>query len=111
MLRKCRLCLQEKPLSEFNDNGRKRAKENRCRDCIKAAEWLRRELKKNAPPKPEVCQCCGKETDKLCIDHCHDSLEFRGWICAPCNRGIGQLGDDIQGLEKALEYLKKSLAN
>lgn len=105
--RECRLCNQYKTLEHFSSNGRKNAVENRCKECIKLNAWIRRELKKTAPPKPNKCECCGKQTDVLCIDHCHNSLEFRGWICAPCNRGIGQLGDNIEGIKKALTYLEK----
>lgn len=107
MGRLCRICNTLKPISEFRENGRKFAVENRCKDCISAAAWLRREIKKSAPAKPDNCECCGKKESKLCIDHCHDTLEFRGWICEPCNRGIGQLGDNIIGVQKALNYLQK----
>ena len=55
------------------------------------------------------CAICAKEgTDEelLAIDHCHDSLEIRGLLCRTCNAGIGLLGDTIEGLERALAYLK-----
>lgn len=103
--RKCRICLQYKAESSFRENGRKIAKENRCKECINKAAALRRELKKKAPKKPDHCECCKRPCQKLCLDHCHKKLSFRGWICEPCNRGIGQLGDDIEGLVNALNYL------
>tara|TARA_A200000159_G_C7239023_1_gene303691 strand:+ start:39 stop:185 length:147 start_codon:yes stop_codon:yes gene_type:complete len=42
----------------------------------------------------------------MVCDHDHNTLKFRGWICDPCNMGIGKLGDDLEGIEKALAYLK-----
>jgi Recombination endonuclease VII len=57
-------------------------------------------------PADGLCQNCGAEA-RLVLDHCHQTGEFRGWICDPCNVGIGQLGDDIEGLERALAYLKR----
>ena len=51
------------------------------------------------------CQICGKKT-KLCVDHCHDSNEIRGLLCKPCNTGLALLGDSIEGIKKALKYLK-----
>ena len=105
--RTCRICLQSKPEDEFSENGRKRAKENRCKPCVNAASAVRRKLKKTAPPKPETCECCGQKTEKMCLDHCHDALTFRGWLCESCNRGIGQLGDNIEGLQRAINYLSK----
>lgn len=53
------------------------------------------------------CQVCGK-TEELCYDHCHDTMKFRGVLCRGCNRSIGQLGDTVEGLERALAYLKKA---
>ena len=47
-----------------------------------------------------------KETDKLVFDHDHKTLEHRGWLCHPCNQGLGLLGDDIQSIRKALTYLE-----
>ena len=105
--RKCRLCGELKHESQFSDNGRKIAKENRCKDCRRSSTIILNDLKKNAPPKPKNCECCGKEAETLCLDHCHQTLKFRGWLCELCNRGIGQLGDNIEGLKRAIEYLNK----
>ena len=38
-------------------------------------------------------------------DHDHETKEHRGWICGNCNTGIGKLGDNISGVQKALDYL------
>jgi hypothetical protein len=42
------------------------------------------------------------------MDHCHVSGRLRGILCATCNKGLGQLGDTVAGLEAALAYLKKT---
>ena len=107
MPRQCRICLSFREESEFSSNGRKLAVENRCKECVSRSAKIIRGLKKISPPKPKRCDCCNKEADKLCLDHCHKTLRFRGWICPPCNRGIGQLGDNIEGLQKAMNYLRK----
>ena len=59
---------------------------------------------KSAAPRPENCQCCGKQTD-LVPDHYRGTPKFRGWICRACNLGIGKLGDNIEGVTQALNYL------
>jgi|ERR1700677_1814308 hypothetical protein len=55
-----------------------------------------------------VCACCLKpfeEGSKPYIDHDHDTEEVRGLIHVGCNSGLGLLGDDIEGLQRALNYL------
>jgi hypothetical protein len=47
---------------------------------------------------------------KLHIDHCHATNKVRGLLCMPCNVGLGMLGDDEEGLTKALAYVKGELA-
>ena len=61
-------------------------------------------LRKTAPPKPEVCECCGKVPYKWCLDHDHEDNSFRGWLCEGCNTGIGKLGDDFQSIVNAMNY-------
>lgn len=44
----------------------------------------------------------------LYIDHCHDTDRVRGLLCLTCNAGLGMLGDDEDGLETALRYLRSN---
>jgi len=44
------------------------------------------------------------------IDHCHETNKIRGLLCMPCNVGLGMLGDNEEGLLKALKYIKGELA-
>lgn len=48
-------------------------------------------------------------TKSVHVDHCHETGKVRGVLCARCNLGIGRFGDNIRGLERAIEYLKRSL--
>lgn len=52
------------------------------------------------------CPICGKKATRLQIDHCHRTGKVRGLLCARCNRALGQFGDSIKGLMKAVNYLK-----
>jgi hypothetical protein len=63
------------------------------------------------PPSAQ-CECCGRtQKRRLALDHCHETLVFRGWLCSLCNLGIGKLGDSVQGVEQALAYLKRAAAS
>ena len=71
---------------------------------ITLEEYLELDAKRDMP-----CEICGKTDIKgLHIDHDHKSKQIRGMICRMCNHALGMLGDDVSGLEKALDYLKKS---
>lgn len=54
------------------------------------------------------CQICeipeAKCSRKLCMDHCHKTGRFKGWLCVKCNLGLGYLEDH---LEQAIIYLSK----
>ncbi|KKM91648.1 hypothetical protein LCGC14_1226370 [marine sediment metagenome] len=54
------------------------------------------------------CYVCNvKENEKkLHMDHCHETGEFRGWLCSGCNRIIGFAKDSPERLEAAAEYLR-----
>jgi hypothetical protein len=41
----------------------------------------------------------------LCLDHCHETGAFRGWVCSPCNTGAG-IADSIERLEKRIAFLE-----
>jgi hypothetical protein len=44
------------------------------------------------------CDCCGRHESqfkkRLAIDHCHDTGNFRGFLCQCCNHAIGLLRDN-----------------
>lgn len=52
------------------------------------------------------CQICGVETT-LCLDHCHQTNEVRGFLCSDCNLGLGKFKDNISFLENAIKYLER----
>lgn len=58
-------------------------------------------------PRPATCECCSKPKP-LQMDHDHFLGTFRGWICSGCNTSIGKLGDDIAGVQRALDYLQRN---
>ena len=102
----CVYCAKEKPLSEFqNHPGYKDKLDIRCNCCIKSRKKIVEDLRKTAPSKPEACECCGKKGITLVLDHCSIKNTFRGWICGNCNKGLGMLGDTMEGLLKATNYL------
>lgn len=111
----CIKCKQEKQMSSFRicrlykDTRSGEYIRSECKDCEKLASRQLAQARKNAPSKPERCQCCHEKTDYFVLDHDHQTGKFRGWLCRNCNQGIGKLGDNIKGLQKAMKYLTESL--
>lgn len=78
------------------------------RERTRSRVYQRRNLPEPTRPVPEACELCGNLPRRrvLHLDHDHISGEFRGWLCTTCNTGLGKLGDDINGLQRAMDYLK-----
>lgn len=112
-VRVCSKCKEEKPLACFayntsgsdgfdKDGYRKRRPE--CTACTKKSSNAKNKTK--APPGTP-CEICLKISKDMVFDHHHVSGAFRGWLCDPCNRGLGVFGDEVPGMIKALNYLLK----
>lgn len=53
------------------------------------------------------CEICGDQLNQFLmhIDHNHDTGDVRGILCTHCNRGLGSVQDNIEYMEKAIDYL------
>jgi hypothetical protein len=101
----CSGCKQDLSVSNFGPNKCKFDKLSPyCRDCDRRSKIEVANLKK-LHPKPDACECCGSNKNRLTLDHDHDTREYRGWICIKCNTGIGMLGDNLEGIRMAEKYL------
>ena len=128
----CNTCKKDLPVEKFGLWWSKRGehadaagikRNGSCKDCINKTTKLIKQLKLEAPPKPEVCDCCGITIEELKrrgdnreyggfqLDHDHDTLKFRGWICHNCNQGLGKLGDNLESVCKAALYLSENNVN
>lgn len=104
----CSYCGERKNRKSFPKHSMYKDKlDSRCKKCVKKHSKIRSELHKIAPSKPEFCECCGKVPYKWCLDHDHTDDSFRGWLCGRCNEGLGKLGDNLEGVVNAFNYLMK----
>jgi len=108
-MRECKECHLILPMTAFTTkslriDGAYRLKKI-CRQCHVIVNKEQREVRKNAPPKPDYCDNCHKNK-KLEVDHIHGTTKVRGWLCSNCNRGIGALGDTLEGVFQATVYLE-----
>lgn len=77
--------------------------------CIRGQSQLRAKLKKIHPkPAPGPCPICKQHTERWVLDHCHQTEQFRGYICDACNLGLGKFNDDPEIVKAALHYLNET---
>jgi hypothetical protein len=111
--------------NRFTKDGYRLRVNTYCRTCStrisKELSQIKRKVK-NQYPQPaygESCAICNKAVYKhksevptgvdgtwgWQCDHDHETNEFRGWLCKKCNTGLGALGDNLESLLRAVEYL------
>ncbi len=116
----CSKCGKSLPLTEehfiknqsTNTGGNKYFRPE-CKSCTSHASKGKNNAYKLAgkPSTPILgtpCDNCGRTERELVFDHDHLTLKHRGWLCDNCNRAIGMLGDDIESLQRAINYLKRN---
>jgi hypothetical protein len=62
-----------------------------------------------------VCKLCGnpeksrdhrtKKIRYLAVDHCHTNGNIRGLLCSDCNTALGLFKDNVEVLQKAIDYV------
>lgn len=99
-----------------------------CSSCWNSYQSTLYYLKKYNPyPVDHRCDICGKSEDELPVsfggmgqgnkgkrkrttpwrlDHCHETGEFRGFLCHSCNTALGGFRDDPEILLNAIAYLQ-----
>lgn len=115
--KKCSQCKVVKPLEEFA-RGFKYSPDGRgyeCRECrsdnkLKKKYGLTKQQNELLYEEQEGKCCICKRfflRKNLVVDHNHTTGKVRGLLCSPCNRGIGLLGDNIENLFRAQQYLMR----
>jgi hypothetical protein len=72
--------------------------EMRDRQDNKCAICLRPERRKD-PRHDRVC--------RLCIDHDHKTHKVRALLCSSCNAAIGKFEDNLEIMQRAMDYIKE----
>lgn len=51
----------------------------------------------------------GSKINTANVDHCHKCQHVRGILCWPCNTAIGKLGEDVERIRSAANYVERHL--
>jgi hypothetical protein len=121
LTKQCIKCGEYKSLFDFKSRSEATKhlpnveRRNECGECAKKMRRELNQIKKYAPKteNDHTCPICKRSADQLnkrkfVYDHDHETKLFRGIICDDCNGGLGKFYDDIERLEAAIEYLKRS---
>jgi hypothetical protein len=128
--KKCSKCFLEKTGLDFHKDKRKKKYPQLQAECIECSRIRNKrrtretmynrqyhfktrynisledyENKKKA--QQDCCEICKKKSDKLFVDHDHDTNEIRDLLCNACNWGLGQFKDNPKYLLAAANYLIK----
>lgn len=128
--KKCCRCKQLKTTSEFTPCSIKEAADGFRPACICCQRD--RELRKSyginideyeemAKKQDYRCAICGSDDPQsplksnhrrhmkfFSVDHDHTTGKIRGLLCFKCNTGIGNFGESLERLEKAVAYMKSA---
>ena len=64
------------------------------------------------------CAICGKNVENnirggeiiaLSVDHCHKTGNLRDLLCLNCNSFLGHAKENVEFLQKAIDYLRKHM--
>lgn len=119
-LRLCNRCKKKKGLYQsfdINFSGANGSvfRKHTCKQCRRHLAKQRRVLKQLISMETyigtpcNICECIMQRRGyrRAVLDHDHKAGVFRGVLCNNCNTGVGKLGDDIVGLQRAINYLRK----
>ena len=116
--KECVKCNKYKPLSSFGPASGGNYLRSECKKCLNKANKVINKLKAKHPAPEEGYKCpiCAKGKEELShygqrktpwvMDHCHDTEEFRGYVCNKCNVLLGASLNSIENLQRAIKYLK-----
>ena len=122
LARRCSECDEPIPAAEWGRPGRgpltcsqlhKDARQRRLQDGS-PAQFGTRAFRLAAIEATPYCEACGsRDRAGLRVDHDHVTGQFRGILCAGCNRAAGDVGDqaaDAWKLRALADYLEARAA-
>lgn len=99
----------EKHKEEHNKKRREQYKQLGMATYYRSFRRFQRE-KIAQRPRPEFCEVCGDNQTRISFDHCHNTGDFRGWICFHCNAALGHVRDNPDTLRKLASYIETHYA-
>jgi hypothetical protein len=120
-MKHCQTCGVLQPLENYYQDKRKRdGHEARCRTCCSRRSLAGKRLRRWGVDQEEyddrmraqggacaICLGASGATRQLAVDHSHATGRVRELLCGKCNTALGQLDEDMERMERLIDYLKK----
>lgn len=109
---RCRICSRE---YERNLRNQSHLKDQRKNNALKMSYGITlSDYKEMFESQDGVCAICFTHAEftkhgrlrSLQVDHCHGTGKVRALLCAKFNMGLGSFNDDLELLQKAIDYLR-----
>jgi len=119
-MKTCSRCKEEKPFEAYcKRSDAKDGLQYHCKSCDTKGHRKERyginpeEYNQMYVDQEGKCHICETHEDNLprvlCVDHCHETGAVRGLLCRHCNLALGMFKDNPKLLQRALQYVQKSL--
>lgn len=110
----CKECSIKEKLKRYHKEGGKELQQKRSFRALMRSYGITEEIYEKERIKQQYkCLLCGAGEQeqfhkRLFVDHCHETGKYRGLLCGICNTGLGAFKDDVEVLQKAIEYINEN---
>lgn len=103
-------------LKQWKARNKKRTKVMKRKEYLKSKYGISLEQYEDMRVAQQYrCYVCDKHEDEipnpgptaLNVDHCHDTGVIRKLLCMSCNIALGKVNDDVEILQRCIEYIKE----
>ena len=110
----CKQCEIKKKLNKYHEGGGKEEQKKRSFRALMRSYGISEEIYEQERVKQNYkCLLCGTDEKdqphgRLYVDHCHETGKYRGLLCNLCNVALGSFKDNVEVIQKAIEYLNEN---
>lgn len=110
----CKECDIKKKLIKYYEGGGKELQQKRAFRALMRSYGITEEIYEQERIKQQYkCLLCEATEEsqyhkRLFVDHCHETGKYRGLLCGLCNTGLGSFKDNVEVLQKAIEYINEN---